>query len=218
MLAFDQVQPTIVTLLAAASYLTGLTIVADDGSQAEAKTIADALDNLGVAISVWPPSRTSLIGPSAPADRAAQLNMDVEAAVFIEVNPERNDPVKRLAGTNNLGTWDADTNTPDVSSTAPAKGDYYTVSVAGTTALGANAAWSVGDVAVFDGTDWQRGAAPKDLLKLVKASVQAVLAYRGSVKNPNDLFNLAEQEPITLDSFDPGLLRYHVVFQKRCVL
>lgn len=213
MLAFDQVQPTVVSQLEIADYIDGLTVVEHAGSQANEKTIADALNNRGVALSVWPPHDTVLIQGTA-----AQVNMEVELAVFIDLNPERNDPVKRLEGTNDLGDWDAEQNLPDIGSSQPAKGDYYTVSVAGSTGLNDNDNWKVGDVAVFDGAEWQYGPAPKEMFKLVKAAVQAVLAYQGEVKNPRDLFALSESNPIELDTFDAGLYRYHIVFSKRCVL
>lgn len=214
MLAIEQVQPTIVAQLRGAAGLAGIVIVEDMGSQANESAIAAALETAGVAISVWPPATTSLV-----QGNAAQINMDVESGVFVELNPERNDPVKRLDGTRSLGNWDADTNTPDISAIeAPEKGDYFTVSVPGETDLAGHADWKVGDVVVFDGEEWKYGAAPKQMFKLVKAAVQAVLAYRGTVNNPNDLFALADQEPITLDTFDPGLYRYHIVFSKRCVL
>jgi hypothetical protein len=64
------------------------------------------------------------------------------------------------------------------------------------------------------------GGANKEMQTLLKAGIKAVLAYRGEAPafNPQDLFTLADQNPITLDAFDPGLFRYHVVFNKRCVL
>lgn len=52
------------------------------------------------------------------------------------------------------GTWNANTNTPALSSGNGTKGYYYKVSVAGTTNLDGHAVWSVDDVAVFNGTTW----------------------------------------------------------------
>lgn len=213
MLQFAQVQSQIVTQLQGAAYMAGLTIIAHLGSQANEKSIADALENRGVALSVWPPHDTVLI-----QGNAAQINMDAEVAVFIDLNPERNDPIKRLNGTTDLGDWDADQNLPDIGSSQPAKGDYYTVSVAGSTGLNDNDEWEVGDVAVFDGAEWQYGPAPKEMFALIKAAVQSVLAYRGEVANPRDFFSLSESNPVQLDTFDAGLYRYHIVFSKRCVL
>lgn len=62
------------------------------------------------------------------------------------------------AGTNNLGDWNADTNTPTLVSSTPTtgEGDYYTVSVAGTTSLDGVSPWEVGDVLVFRAGVWFR--------------------------------------------------------------
>lgn len=54
------------------------------------------------------------------------------------------------------GTWDASTNTPTLTSGVGNKGDYYYVSVAGTTNLDGITDWQVGDYAVFNGTAWQK--------------------------------------------------------------
>lgn len=62
------------------------------------------------------------------------------------------------------------------------------------------------------------GAANKEMMALLKAGIQAVLVYRGAVKNPRDLFALADNEPLMLDTFDEGLFCYRVIFTKRCVL
>tara|TARA_R110000772_G_scaffold12451_2_gene37992 strand:- start:1 stop:2031 length:2031 start_codon:yes stop_codon:yes gene_type:complete len=53
------------------------------------------------------------------------------------------------------GTWDADTNTPTLASGVGAQGDYYSVSVAGTTNLNGIANWSFGDWAVFNASEWE---------------------------------------------------------------
>jgi hypothetical protein len=57
---------------------------------------------------------------------------------------------------NYLGTWNASTNTPTLASGVGTKGDYYVVSVAGTTNLDGISLWSVGDWAVFNGSVWQK--------------------------------------------------------------
>jgi hypothetical protein len=61
-----------------------------------------------------------------------------------------------IGALNYKGTWNASTNTPALASGVGTKGDYYVVSVAGTTALDGVAIWGVGDWAVFNGTAWQR--------------------------------------------------------------
>jgi len=54
------------------------------------------------------------------------------------------------------GTWDASTNNPFLQSGVGAKGDYYYVSVAGSTNLDGITDWQVGDFAAFNGTAWQK--------------------------------------------------------------
>ncbi len=54
------------------------------------------------------------------------------------------------------GAWNASTNSPALASGAGTKGYYYTVSVAGATALDGHATWNVGDKAAFNGTAWEK--------------------------------------------------------------
>jgi hypothetical protein len=54
------------------------------------------------------------------------------------------------------GTWNASTNTPTLQSGVGSKGDYYYVSVAGTTNLDGITDWQIGDLAVFNGAVWQK--------------------------------------------------------------
>ena len=54
------------------------------------------------------------------------------------------------------GTWDADTNTPTLTSSVGTQGDYYVVNVAGTTNLNGIADWAIGDWAIFNGSVWQK--------------------------------------------------------------
>ncbi len=52
------------------------------------------------------------------------------------------------------GTWNATTNSPALASGVGTKGQYYKVSVAGTTTIDGYSAWAVGDMIVFNGTTW----------------------------------------------------------------
>jgi hypothetical protein len=54
------------------------------------------------------------------------------------------------------GTWNASTNNPALTSGIGTKGDYYVVNVAGNTNLDGETLWGVGDMAVFNGTVWQK--------------------------------------------------------------
>ena len=68
-----------------------------------------------------------------------------------------------IGALNYKGTWNASTNTPALASGVGTKGDYYVVSVAGTTALNGIGNWGVGDWATFNGSVWQRVEGGADL-------------------------------------------------------
>ena len=53
------------------------------------------------------------------------------------------------------GSWNASTNTPDVTA-SPTVGQFWIVSVAGSTNLSGITTWDVGDWALYDGSAWQR--------------------------------------------------------------
>ena len=61
-----------------------------------------------------------------------------------------------IGALNYKGSWNAATNTPTLTSGVGNKGDYYVVSVAGSTNLDGTTLWGVGDLAVFNGTIWQK--------------------------------------------------------------
>lgn len=63
---------------------------------------------------------------------------------------------KAVGSVNYKGTWDANTNTPNLSSATTDKGDYYVVHTAGTTSLGGITDWNMGDWAIYNGTVWQK--------------------------------------------------------------
>lgn len=71
--------------------------------------------------------------------------------------------VNAIGALNYKGTWNASTNSPALSSGAGTKGDYYVVSVAGTTSLDGVSNWGVGDWATFNGSVWQRVEGGADL-------------------------------------------------------
>jgi ribosomal protein L9 len=71
--------------------------------------------------------------------------------------------VNAVGALNYKGTWNASTNTPALSSGVGTKGDYYVVSVAGSTALDGISNWGVGDWVTFNGSVWQRVEGGADL-------------------------------------------------------
>ena len=61
-----------------------------------------------------------------------------------------------IGGSIYKGTWNASTNTPTLASGVGTSGNYYIVSVAGTTNLDGITDWNVGDWAIYQGTTWQK--------------------------------------------------------------
>jgi putative N-acetylmannosamine-6-phosphate epimerase len=61
-----------------------------------------------------------------------------------------------ITGLNLQGNWNASTNTPDLTALTPDAGQFWIVSVAGSTNLGGITNWTVGDWALYDGSAWQR--------------------------------------------------------------
>jgi len=68
-----------------------------------------------------------------------------------------------IGALNYKGTWNASTNSPALASGVGTKGDYYVVSVAGTTALDGISNWGIGDLVTFNGSAWQRVEGGADL-------------------------------------------------------
>jgi hypothetical protein len=68
-----------------------------------------------------------------------------------------------IGALNYKGTWNASTNTPTITSSVGVKGDYYQVSVAGSTTINGISNWGVGDVIAFNGVVWQRIEGGADL-------------------------------------------------------
>lgn len=71
--------------------------------------------------------------------------------------------INAIGALNYKGTWDAATNTPTIVSSVGVKGDYYVVSVAGSTNINGISNWGVGDWIVYNGATWQRVEGGADL-------------------------------------------------------
>lgn len=97
-----------------------------------------------------------------------------------------------IGALNYKGTWNATTNTPALASGSGTKGDYYQVSVAGSTALDGISNWGVGDVAAFNGTTWQRIEGGADL-NGVNLSISGIstLAENTTITNGNLILGTA---------------------------
>jgi hypothetical protein len=68
-----------------------------------------------------------------------------------------------IGALNYKGTWNASTNTPTITSSVGVKGDYYVVSVGGSTTIDGISNWGVGDWITYSGSTWQRVEGGADL-------------------------------------------------------
>lgn len=64
--------------------------------------------------------------------------------------------IEGLGALNYRGTWNANSNTPTLTSGSGTKGYLYKVGTAGSTALDGTNTWYVGDYLLFNGTTWDR--------------------------------------------------------------
>ena len=87
-----------------------------------------------------------------------------------------------MGSVNYVGTWNASTNTPTIVAGTGDKGDYYVVSVAGTTSIDGQALWGVGDWIIFNGTAWQKvdGGSTGDFTNL---SASGTVTFSGGTAN-----------------------------------
>ena len=92
--------------------------------------------------------------------------------------------INAIGALNYKGTWNALTNSPTLASGVGTKGDYYVVSVAGSTNLDGITDWQVGDWAVFNGSVWQK-IDNSDLVVSVNGQTGVV------VLGPNDVGSTA---------------------------
>ncbi len=89
------------------------------------------------------------------------------------------------------GTWNANTNTPTITSGTGANGDFYKVAVAGTTTIDGVSTWAEGDEVRFNGTVWQRVPGSSAVSSVAGRTGAVVLAKAdvglGNVDNTTDL-------------------------------
>jgi hypothetical protein len=96
-----------------------------------------------------------------------------------------------LGALNYKGTWNASTNVPTLASGVGTQGDYYVVSVAGSTDLDGVTNWGVGDWAAFNGSVWQRleGGADGNFVNLTvsnTATVDGLATFNGNAQFPDN--------------------------------
>lgn len=110
-------------------------------------------------------------------------------------------PSTVTGGVDYQGTWNASTNSPNLGSLTPSKGDYYVVSVAGSTSLGGITSWGVGDWAIYNGAAWQKvdnqaggGGVANGELRLLSETLISL-----SITTPQVLYTAPAGIQMTLD-------------------
>ena len=120
--------------------------------------------------------------------------------------------INAIGALNYKGTWNASTNSPTLTSGVGTKGDYYVVSVAGSTNLDGETLWGVGDWAVFNGSTWQK-VDGGDSGNFVNISVSALTGYMYANGTSNvtasttiPVANVAGAVPNTVNVIAGGLI------------
>ena len=139
-----------------ASNITGTLGVPNGGTGAT--TLTGYVKGTGTtamtASSTIPNTDITGLGTASTKDAGAALGVaTLDAGGKVPVSEL---PAAVLGALSYQGTWDANTNSPTLTSSVGTKGYYYVVSVAGNTNLNGITDWLVGDWAVFNGSIWQK--------------------------------------------------------------
>jgi hypothetical protein len=100
-------------------------------------------------------------------------------------------PAAVLGALSYQGTWDANTNTPTLTSSVGTKGYYYVVSVAGNTNLNGITDWLVGDWAVYNGSIWQKVDNTETVTSVNGQTGAVVLTTTNVAEGTNEYFTTA---------------------------
>jgi hypothetical protein len=90
-------------------------------------------------------------------------------------------PSSLVGGLNYQGTWNANSNSPTLTSGSGTKGYMYKVSVAGTTTIDTVSNWNVGDMILFDGTVWDKIDGPAEAVISVAGMTGVVTLAVGNI-------------------------------------
>jgi len=85
------------------------------------------------------------------------------------------------------GTWNANTNSPTITSGVGTQGYFYIVNVAGNTTIDGNTGWQIGDWILFDGTVWQK-VDNTDAVTSVNGQTGAVVLTTTNISEGTNLY------------------------------
>lgn len=129
--------------------------------------------NAGFSVAV---PMTDYVPGSAVGAISGVASLDAAGKVPLSQLPEGS-----TGGTTYLGTWDASSNTPTLVSGVGSRGQFYRVSVAGSTSLDGNSVWAVGDQVIFSGSVWERVPDAGALVSSVNGQTGAVVITRAGL-------------------------------------
>jgi len=99
-----------------------------------------------------------------------------------------------------LGLWNASTNTPTITSGVGTTGDFYIVSVSGTTTIDGNSTWNAGDWIIFGTSTWQRIAFPNTSLQFINIDSSTLDVMNGNVLPPGGTVTVDMPEIVASNS------------------
>lgn len=146
-------------ILNTARTLLAQTIIAANEAAAAAASAMDKADLDSPAFTGSPTAPTAAAGTNSDIlATTAYLDSKLgQTNGIATLNSSGRVPSTQLpAAIDYQGVWDADANSPALSDGSGSQGQFYIVSVAGTTSLDGEASWDVGDWAIFDTGVWER--------------------------------------------------------------
>jgi hypothetical protein len=85
-----------------------------------------------------------------------------------------------ISGLQYLGVWNANTNTPVITSSVGSSGNYYKVSVDGSTNIDGLNTWNVGDWIIFNGNTWDK-IDNTDIVSSVNGQIGSVVLTKSDI-------------------------------------
>jgi hypothetical protein len=134
------------------------------------------------------------------ADNTSDVNKPVSTAQQTALNLKENTSNKNIAngyagldstgklftsqipisGLQYLGVWNANTNTPVITSSVGTAGNYYKVSVDGSTNINSINVWNIGDWIIFNGSTWDK-IDNTDIVSSVNGQIGSVVLTKSDI-------------------------------------